>query len=87
MMIIPTSSSRLARQWPLKRWIAVWPVCGSGVGGSVCANKIHGVRACLIEDHFSAKQGVEDDNSTSSVWAGASKARNWRGFGPSFSRR
>jgi ribose 5-phosphate isomerase B len=37
-------------------------VCGSGVGATVCANKIHGVRACLIEDHFSAKQGVEDDN-------------------------
>ena len=37
-------------------------VCGSGVGASVCANKIDGVRACLIEDHFSAKQGVEDDN-------------------------
>jgi ribose 5-phosphate isomerase B len=37
-------------------------VCGSGVGASVCANKIKGIRACLIEDHFSAKQGVEDDN-------------------------
>ena len=37
-------------------------VCGSGVGASVCANKIIGVRACLIEDHFSARQGVEDDN-------------------------
>ena len=37
-------------------------VCGSGVGATICANKIKGVRACLIEDHFSAKQGVEDDN-------------------------
>jgi ribose 5-phosphate isomerase B len=37
-------------------------VCGSGVGVSVCLNKIRGVRACLIEDHFSAQQGVEDDN-------------------------
>jgi len=37
-------------------------VCGSGVGASVCANKIKGVRACLVEDHFSARQGVEDDN-------------------------
>ena len=37
-------------------------VCGSGVGASVCANKIKGVRACLIEDNFSARQGVEDDN-------------------------
>ena len=37
-------------------------VCGSGVGAAVCANKIKGVRACLIEDHFAARQGVEDDN-------------------------
>ena len=37
-------------------------VCGSGVGATVSANKIKGVRACLIEDHFSAKQGVEDDD-------------------------
>jgi len=37
-------------------------VCGSGVGASICANKINGVHACLIEDHFSAKQGVEDDH-------------------------
>ncbi len=37
-------------------------ICGSGVGASVCANKIRGVRACLIHDHFSAKQGVEDDH-------------------------
>jgi ribose 5-phosphate isomerase B len=37
-------------------------ICGSGVGASVCANKIAGVRASLIHDHFSAKQGVEDDH-------------------------
>jgi ribose 5-phosphate isomerase B len=37
-------------------------VCGSGVGASVCANKIKGVRSALIEDHFSARQGVEDDH-------------------------
>lgn len=37
-------------------------VCGSGVGATVCANKIKGVRACLIHDHFSARQGVEDDH-------------------------
>ena len=29
-------------------------VCGSGVGASVCANKISGVRAGLVHDHFSA---------------------------------
>jgi ribose 5-phosphate isomerase B len=37
-------------------------VCGSGVGASVCANKIPGVRAALIEDHYSAHQGVEHDD-------------------------
>lgn len=37
-------------------------VCGSGVGASVCANKIPGVRAGLVHDHFSAGQGVEDDH-------------------------
>ena|SRR5689334_5066122 len=37
-------------------------VCGSGVGASIAANKIPGARAALILDHFSARQGVEDDN-------------------------
>ena len=37
-------------------------VCGSGVGASIAANKVHGARAALILDHFSARQGVEDDH-------------------------
>ena len=37
-------------------------ICGSGVGATVCANKVPGVRAGLIQDHFSARQGVEDDH-------------------------
>lgn len=37
-------------------------VCGSGVGASICANKVRGVRAAVVEDHFSARQGVEDDH-------------------------
>lgn len=43
----------------LERGIAV---CGSGVGACVVANKVHGARACLIQDEFSARQGVEDDD-------------------------
>ena len=37
-------------------------VCGSGVGATVVANKVAGVRACLIHETFSAHQGVEDDD-------------------------
>ncbi len=37
-------------------------ICGSGVGASVIANKVDGVRACLIHEPFSAHQGVEDDD-------------------------
>ena len=37
-------------------------VCGSGVGACVAANKLKGIRGCLISDSFSARQGVEDDN-------------------------
>ena len=37
-------------------------ICGSGVGACIVANKIAGVRACLIHEKFSAKQGVQDDD-------------------------
>lgn len=37
-------------------------ICGSGVGACIAANKIAGVRAALITEHFSAHQGVEDDD-------------------------
>ena len=37
-------------------------ICGSGVGASIAANKMHGIRAALCHDTFSAHQGVEDDN-------------------------
>jgi ribose 5-phosphate isomerase B len=36
-------------------------VCGSGVGVSVAANKIPGIRSAMCHDTFSARQGVEDD--------------------------
>ena len=53
---------------PLARAVAAGTVdrgvgiCGSGVGASVAANKVSGVRAALIDENFSAHQGVEDDD-------------------------
>jgi RpiB/LacA/LacB family sugar-phosphate isomerase len=37
-------------------------ICGSGVGASVAANKIPGIRAGLCHDHYSAHQGLEHDD-------------------------
>jgi len=37
-------------------------VCGSGVGASIVANKVKGVRAGLCHDTYSARQGVEHDD-------------------------
>ena len=37
-------------------------VCGSGVGASVAANKVRGVRAAVCHDTYSAHQGVEHDD-------------------------
>ena len=54
-----TPLARAVAAGKVERGVAV---CGSGVGATVCANKIPGVRACLITDHFSARQGVEDDH-------------------------
>jgi RpiB/LacA/LacB family sugar-phosphate isomerase len=45
-------------------------ICGSGVGASVAANKIPGVRAGLCHDHYSAHQGVEHDDMNVLVMGG-----------------
>ena len=37
-------------------------LCGSGIGASIAANKVDGVRAAIGHDVFSARQGVEDDD-------------------------
>ena len=55
--VIPLAEAVIAKK--VDRGVAI---CGSGVGASVCANKLRGIRAALIHDHFSAKQGVEDDH-------------------------
>jgi ribose 5-phosphate isomerase B len=55
--VIPLADALVAGR--VERGVAL---CGSGVGASVCANKVPGIRAALIDDNFSARQGVEDDN-------------------------
>jgi ribose 5-phosphate isomerase B len=55
--VVPLADAVVAGK--VERGVAI---CGSGVGASVCANKVKGVRAALVHDHFSAKQGVEDDH-------------------------
>lgn len=37
-------------------------ICGSGVGASIAANKLRGVRAAICHDVYSARQGVEHDD-------------------------
>jgi ribose 5-phosphate isomerase B len=37
-------------------------ICGSGVGASIAATKMRGVRACVCHDTYSARQGVEHDD-------------------------
>jgi ribose 5-phosphate isomerase B len=51
--------ARAVAQGEVERGLAI---CGSGVGASVAANKVRGVRAALITDPYSAHQGVEDDD-------------------------
>lgn len=55
--VVPLAEAVVAEK--IERGVAV---CGSGVGAAVCANKVRGVRAALIHDHFSARQGIEDDH-------------------------
>jgi ribose 5-phosphate isomerase B len=55
--VLPLARAVVAGE--VERGIAI---CGSGVGAAVCANKVLGARAGLIHDHFSARQGVEDDH-------------------------
>ena len=58
----PDFAAKLARALAageVERGIAI---CGSGVGASIAANKVDGVRAALICDTYSARQGVEHDD-------------------------
>lgn len=55
-VVIPLARAVASGQ--VERGVAI---CSSGIGASVVANKIAGVRAALVHDAFSARQGVEDD--------------------------
>lgn len=55
--VVPLARGVAAGQ--VERGIAI---CGSGVGACIAANKIPGARAAIGHDHFSAHQGVEDDD-------------------------
>ena len=55
--VIPLARAVAAGE--IERGVAI---CSSGVGAAVCANKVSGIRAAIIHDHFSAVQGVEDDD-------------------------
>lgn len=55
--VIPLAKALAAGE--IEKGIAI---CGSGVGAAIAANKVSGVRAALINDYFSAHQGVEDDD-------------------------
>lgn len=52
--VIPLARSVAAKE--VERGIAV---CGSGVGAAVAVNKIAGIRAALINDHFPALKGIK----------------------------
>lgn len=55
--IIPLARAVAAKE--VERGVAL---CGSGIGASIAANKVAGVRAGLIHNVFSARQGAEDDD-------------------------
>ena len=65
--VIPLARAVAAED--IQRGVAL---CGSGVGASIAANKVPGVRAGLIHDEYSIHKGVEDDDMNVAVtgWKG-----------------
>jgi RpiB/LacA/LacB family sugar-phosphate isomerase len=59
----PDIADALCREIVAKRAERGVLICGSGVGASVAANKVRGVRAGLCHDTYSAHQGVEHDDT------------------------
>lgn len=58
----PDAAAAVARAILDRRADRAVLVCGSGVGAGVAASKVHGIRAAMCHDSFSARQGVEDDD-------------------------
>ena len=58
----PDYAAALARELVEARCERGVLICGSGVGASVAANKVKGIRAGLAHDTYSARQGVEHDD-------------------------
>ena len=56
-VVIPLA--RAVASGEVERGVAV---CGSGIGACIAANKVPGVRACLVHDTYGAHQGVEHDD-------------------------
>ena len=76
--------ARAVARGEVERGVAI---CGSGVGASVVANKVAGVRACLIHESFSAHQGVEDDDLNMICLGGLVVAMRRLGIGSNISQR
>ncbi len=53
-MVVKTITTNIARRGII--------ICGSGVGASIAANKLPGIRAAICHDSYSARQGVEHDD-------------------------
>ena len=76
--VVPLAKAVAGSQ--VERGIAV---CGSGVGASIAANKVAGVRAALVHEVFSAHQGVEDDDMNVLCLGGRVVGAPWPGSGES----
>ncbi len=58
----PDYAAAVAREVACGRCERGLLICGSGVGVTVAANKVPGIRACMCHDAYSAHQGVEHDD-------------------------
>lgn len=59
----PDSSEEVARHVLAEEGSRGILICGTGIGVSIAANKIKGIRAALAHDHYSAHQSVEHDDA------------------------